>query len=84
MRATVRHFTDGGGIIHTQTRPRESLMVTLTVMIRVGNKSIWFNAQATHWMGMWIEAHLMFKEHHNRCMNQARAAEARLRTLTRS
>jgi hypothetical protein len=32
---------------------------------------------------MWIDAHLTFKEHHNRCMKQTRATEARLRTLTR-
>jgi len=30
-----------------------------------------------------MDAHLTFKEHHNRCMKQARAAEARLRGLTR-
>jgi hypothetical protein len=30
-----------------------------------------------------MDAHLTFKEHHNRCMKKARAAEARLRVLTR-
>jgi len=29
-------------------------------------------------------AHLTFKEHHNRCMKNARAAEARLRSLTKT
>ena len=29
-----------------------------------------------------MDAHLRFKEHHNRCMMEARAAEARLQTLT--
>jgi len=29
-------------------------------------------------------AHLTFKEHHNRCMKKDRAAEARLRTLTKT
>jgi len=28
-----------------------------------------------------MDAHLTFKEHHNRCMKLARAAEARLRVL---
>jgi hypothetical protein len=31
-----------------------------------------------------MDAHLTFKEHHNRCMKKARAAEARLRSLTRT
>jgi hypothetical protein len=31
-----------------------------------------------------MDAHLTFKEHHNRCMKKARAAEARLRTLTKT
>jgi len=30
-----------------------------------------------------MDAHLTFKEHHNRCMKKARAAEARLRVLTK-
>jgi len=30
-----------------------------------------------------MDAHLTFKEHHNRCLKKARAAEARLRTLTK-
>jgi hypothetical protein len=35
-------------------------------------------------MGVGMEAHLTFKEHLNRCMKKARAAEARLRTLTKT
>jgi len=30
-----------------------------------------------------MDAHLTFKEHHNRCMKKARAAEARLRVLAK-
>ena len=56
----------------------------LTAWIRVGHKSIRFNAQVTRWLGVWMDAHLTFKEHHNRCMKKARAAEARLRTLTKT
>jgi ribonuclease HI len=56
----------------------------LTAMIKVGNGFIRFTKQATHWLGVWMDAHLTFKEHHNRCMKKARAAEARLRTLTKT
>ena len=60
------------------------LRPTQTAKIRVGNESVWFKAQATRWLGVWMDAHLTFKEHHNRCMTRARAAEARLRTLTKT
>jgi hypothetical protein len=36
------------------------------------------------WLGMWMDAHPTFKEHYNRCMKQARAAEAMLQTLTKT
>jgi len=38
--------------------------------------------QATRWLAIWMDAHLTFKEHHDQCMKKARAAEARLRSLT--
>jgi len=47
-----------------------------TVKIRVGNCFIRFNKEATRWLGVWMDAHLTFKEHHNRCMKKARASEA--------
>jgi len=63
---------------------RKHLRPKLTAKIRVGNGSIRFNAQATPWLGVWMDAHLTFKEHHNRCMKKASAAEARLRSLTKT
>jgi len=63
---------------------RKHLRPKLTAKRRVRNESVRFNAQATRWLGMWMDAHLTFKEHHNRCMKKARAAEARLRTLTKT
>ena len=63
---------------------RKLLQPKLAAKIRVGNESVRFNAQATRWLGVWMDAHLTFKEHHNRCMKKARAAEARLQTLTKT
>jgi len=54
----------------------------LTVKIKVGNWFIQFNNQATRWLGITMDAHLTFKEHHNRCMKIPRAAQVRLQTLT--
>jgi len=61
---------------------RKHLRPKLTAKIRVSSRFIGFNTQATHWLSVWMDAHLMFKEQHNRCMKKASAADARLPTLT--
>ena len=48
----------------------------------VGDGIVGFNKEATWWLGVRMEAHLTFKEHHNRFMKKASAAEARLWVLT--
>jgi len=53
----------------------------LTTKITVGKGIIRFSKQATWWLGVWMDAHLMFKEHHNHCREKAQAAEAQLRVL---
>jgi len=60
---------------------KKHLRPTLTAKIRVGNGFVRFNKEATRWLGVWMDAHLTIKEHHNRGMQKARAAEARLRSL---
>jgi len=63
---------------------KKHLRPKLTAKIRVGDGFIWFNNQATCWLGVWMDAHLTLKEHHDRCMKKARVAEARFRTLTKT
>ena len=53
---------------------RKHLQPELTAKIRVRNGYIRFNAQATRWLGVCMDTHLTFKEHHIRCMKKARAA----------
>jgi hypothetical protein len=62
---------------------KKYLRPKLTAKIKVGDGFIWFNKEATWWLGVWMDAHLTFKEYYNRCMKKARVAEARLRPLTR-
>ena len=78
------HCKNGGGTIHAQTRPLETPPAKLTAKIRDGDGFIQFNTQATSWLGVWMHAHLTFEEQHNQCLKKARAAEARLRTLTKT
>jgi hypothetical protein len=61
----------------THLRPK------LTTKMKVGNGCVQFKEEVTRWLGVCIDPHLTFKEHHNRCMKKARGAEARLRALTR-
>jgi len=63
---------------------RKHLWLELTAKIRVGSGIIRCNTQTTCWLGVWMDAHLTFEEQHNGCMKQARAADARLRTLTKT
>jgi len=60
------------------------LRLKRTAKISVGNGIIRSNTQAIRWLGVWMDAHLTFKRQHNQCMKNARAAEARLRTLTKT
>ena len=70
------HFTGRKG-------QKKHLRPKLTAKIIVGHGFVRFNKEATGQLGVWMDAHLTFKEHHNRCMEKPRAAEARLRTLTK-
>jgi len=69
-------FTHRGG-------NRKQDRAKLTTKIRVGNESVRFNSQATCCVGMWMDAHVTFKEQHMRCMKKARAAETRLGTINK-
>jgi hypothetical protein len=62
---------------------KKHLRLTLTAKIKVENTVLGFNQEVTLWLGVWMDAHLKFKELHNRWLKKARAADARLCTLTR-
>jgi len=61
---------------------KKQLWSKLIAMIKVRVGFIPLNNQPTHWLGIWMDAHLMFKERHNQRMKKARAADARFRTVT--
>jgi len=60
---------------------KRHLRPKLTMKIWVRNGFVRFNREVTRWLGVRIDAHPTFKEHHNQCMKKSRAAEARLRSL---
>jgi hypothetical protein len=57
---------------------QKHLWAKLPAKIRVGKESVWINAQATCWLGVWMDAHPTFKEHLNRCVKKVSAVEARI------
>jgi hypothetical protein len=61
---------------------KKHLQPELTPEIQVRNGFIQLDTEAVCWLPSWMEGHLTFKELHNRQMEKARAADARLQTLT--
>jgi len=49
--------------------------------IQVAGCTVHFNAQATRWLGVWLDSQLTLKEHHENRMKKARNAQNRLRRL---
>jgi len=54
----------------------------LTAKIGVGDGCVWFNKESTRWLGVWMDAPLTFKEHHNRCMKKDLASVPRQHVRT--
>jgi hypothetical protein len=65
---------EGALLIH-RLGHRNHLGPKLTVKITVGNGIIESNQLWTRWMGVWMDAHLTFKEQHNRWKQKARVAD---------
>jgi hypothetical protein len=65
-------------------RHKRHLRPKLSAKITVREGFIWFKRLATTQLGVRMDAPLTLTEHHNRCMQRARAAEATLRTLTKT
>ena len=52
--------------------------------IKVGNKEISFNKEATRWLGVWLNSQLEFTSHINERVRRARTAEIQIKGLTKS
>ena len=50
--------------------------------VKVGNKDVPFNKEATRWLGIWLDSQLSLKEHHAGRMKKGKQAMARIRRLT--
>ena len=52
--------------------------------IKVGDKKIGFNREATRWLGVWLDSQLKLTSHINERMRRARIAEIQIRSLTKT
>jgi len=52
--------------------------------VEVDGHCVPFNAEATQWLGVWLDSGLNLKAHYQTCMRKARAAENRVQRLCQS
>jgi len=52
-----------------------------TAMIKVGEREIGFNKEATRWLGIWLDSYLTLREHQKTMAKKARKAMTGLRRL---
>jgi len=82
-RPRVRHCEDGSSNLHTQKRPQDAPSAKTDSKNQNGRQLGPVQHGSNTVTGSMEDAYRSFKQHHNRCMKKARAAEARLRVLTR-
>ena len=63
---------------------RQKLTRLLETRLRVGGETVLFKKDATQWLGIWLDSHLNFAFHFNERMKKAKAAEARIKGLSKT
>lgn len=63
---------------------RQKLTRLLDSRLRVGGETVLFKKDATRWFGVWLDSHLNFAFHFNERMKKAKAAEARIKGLSKT
>lgn len=56
----------------------------LETRLRVAGETVLFKKNATQWLGVWPNSHLNFAFHFNERMKKAKAAEARIKELSKT
>ncbi len=52
--------------------------------LKIGGEIVNFNKEATRWLGVWLDSHLSFASHVNERMKKAKAAEFRIKQLSKT
>lgn len=54
------------------------------IPLRLVDQTIFFNKEATRWLGMWFDSRLIFKSHVNEKLRKAKIAESRIKGLSKT
>lgn len=71
-------------ILFLQTRSKRFKDEISAIRLTFGEQEVRFNNKATRWLGIWLDSALTFSTHIRERVKQAQAAEARIRSLTRT
>lgn len=63
---------------------QQKLTRLLKTRLRVGGETVLFKKDATQWLGVWLDSRLNFAFHFNERMKKAKAAEARIKGLSKT
>ena len=67
-------------VLFSKARHQKLIKQISENQLRFGGKTVFFNKEATRWLGVWLDSHLNFNER----MKNARAAELRIKGLSKT
>jgi len=53
----------------------------MNARVRVGNREVSYNKEATRWLGVWLDDMLTLNDHMNKTLAKARRAQNRVKSL---
>ncbi|KAL2012391.1 hypothetical protein VTN00DRAFT_5109 [Thermoascus crustaceus] len=68
-------------VLFTRKRGQELRNQVQRATVQVGQHQAPFKQEATRWLGIWLDTGLTLKKHYLTCLQKARSAEGRLKTL---
>jgi len=87
--AVAMEWTVGNGVAFDHGKTEAALFwrkkrkeTETSAKMKMGDKEIPFNKEATRWLGVWLDSQLTLKEHHTTRLKSGRNAMTRLRRLT--
>jgi hypothetical protein len=87
--AVAMEWATGNGVAFDHGKTEAALFwrkkrkgTATSATVKMGDRKIPFNKEATRWLGVWLDSQLTLKEHHATRLKSGRNAMTRLRRLT--
>lgn len=71
-------------ILFSQARWAKRARQIAETRLKIGGKVVFFNEEATRWLGVWLDSQLNFSLHINKRMKKAKAAEFMIKQLSKT